>query len=79
MCFVLFHSTMEERLVRMVESKLINQSINEPANTLVNPHVLGREKVSWHLTELYGIPIGGAFEFCTIEILTSSLTSPGRR
>ena len=32
MCFVLFHSTMEERLVRMVESKLINQSINQSIN-----------------------------------------------
>ena len=29
MCIVLFHSTMEERLVQMVESKLINQSINQ--------------------------------------------------
>ena len=38
MYFVLFHSTMEERLVRMVEPKLINQSINQTINHLpLNP------------------------------------------
>ena len=40
MCFVLFHSTMEERLVRMVESKLINQSINQSTYTDVEEVLL---------------------------------------
>ena len=32
MCVVLSHSTMEERLVRMVEFKIIDQSINQSIN-----------------------------------------------
>ena len=40
---------MEERLVRMVESKLFNQSINHVPNGVYEQHTLECESITWQL------------------------------